>query len=120
MNVLIVDDSTAMRLMILRTLRQAGFDDHHFIQAPDGAAALELIQRQPPDLILCDWNMPNMSGMDLLTTLQDNGIKIQFGFITTEATAKMRHKALDAGAAFLITKPFTVDAFEQALSPIFK
>jgi len=118
MNVLVVDDSAAMRMMIIRTLRQAGLDGHDFQQAADGAAALEQIRDSRPDLVLADWNMPNMNGLELLETINTDGIEVKFGFITTEATSQMRRKALSAGALFLIAKPFTVESFEEALSPI--
>jgi len=120
MNVMIVDDSAAMRMMVIKTLRQAGLNSHSFSQAPDGAVALEAIRKAPPDVVLCDWNMPNMTGIDLLTTLRAEGIKVRFGFITTETTAEMRAKAQAAGASFMVAKPFTVEAFQQALAPILK
>ena len=120
MNVLIVDDSAAMRMMVIKTLRQAGLNSHTFAQAADGALALEAIRKAPPDVVLCDWNMPNMTGIDLLTTLRAEGIKVKFGFITTETTTEMRTKAQAAGASFMVAKPFTVEAFQQALAPILK
>jgi two-component system chemotaxis response regulator CheY len=120
MNILIVDDSVAMRMMIIKTLRQAGLDGHTFVQAPDGVAALEMIRKATPDLVFADWNMPNMSGIDLLTTLRAEGNKVRLGFITTESTAAMRAKASEAGASFLIAKPFTVDAFKSTLEPLLK
>ena len=116
MNIMVVDDSSAMRMMIIRTLRQAGFGGNSVAQAADGAEALEAIRKDSPDLILADWNMPNMTGLELLEALREEGNDVTFGFITTEATAPMREKAKDAGAKFLISKPFTVEAFEQVLS----
>lgn len=118
MNILVVDDSSAMRMMILRTLRQAGFDSSNVVQAGDGLEALEAIRKQTPDLVLADWNMPNMTGIELLDTLREEGNDVTFGFITTEATSAMRNKASKSGAKFLISKPFTVEAFEQVLSAV--
>lgn len=118
MNILVVDDSAAMRMMVIKTLRQAGFKGHDIVQAKDGADALEQIKAAKPDLVLADWNMPNMTGLELLTALNDEGIGVTFGFITTEATAEMRAKATDAGASFLITKPFTAESFEKTLGPV--
>lgn len=120
MQIMIVDDSSAMRMMIIRTLRQAGFGGNDVSQAADGAEALEAIRKASPDLVLADWNMPNMTGMELLQTLREEGNKVLFGFVTTEATAPMRAKAKEAGAKFLISKPFTVEAFEQVLSAVIK
>lgn len=115
MNVLVVDDSIAMRMMVIRTAKKAGLGKHKFDQAVDGADALEKIHDQKPDLILSDWNMPNMSGIELLEKLKEEDIRLKFGFVTTEGTAEMRLRARKAGALFLIVKPFTVDSFEQAL-----
>lgn len=117
MNIMVVDDSLAMRLIVMKTLREAGFNGHDFVQAEDGAKALAAIKSSEPDLIMCDWNMPNMTGPELLQALNDEGIKIKFGFVTTEATPEMKEKATEMGARFLIAKPFTPDSFKEALSP---
>lgn len=115
MNIMIVDDSAAMRMMVMKTLRQAGFVGHDISQASDGVDALEKIRQTPPDLILSDWNMPQMNGLELLNRLNEEGIDVTLGFVTTEATGEMRAKANDAGAKFLITKPFTAESFEITL-----
>ncbi len=113
--VLIVDDSNAMRMIVRRTLREAGFGDLEVLQAGDGNEALEVIRKTPPDLILSDWNMPNKSGFELLEALNEEGYDITFGFVTTEATGEMRSKAAQAGAKFLINKPFTAETFASTL-----
>ena len=118
MNVLVVDDSTAMRMMVVRALRQAGIDSKDIEQAEDGAVALESIRNRIPDLVLADWNMPNMTGLELLQVLRADDIDVKFGFITTESTLEMRKKATDAGAKFLLAKPFTNESFEKALSTV--
>lgn len=118
MNILVVDDSSAMRMMVVRTLRQAGIDKKDVEQAEDGAIALEAIRKKVPDLVLADWNMPNMTGLELLEALRADNIDVTFGFITTESSKEMRQKATDAGAQFLISKPFTLESFEKVLSTI--
>jgi two-component system chemotaxis response regulator CheY len=115
MRILIVDDSTAMRLIVKRTLRQAGFEGHDISEADDGAKALSAIKASKPDLVLSDWNMPNMTGMQLLEALSADSVKLIFGFITTEAGPDMRTKAMGAGAKFLICKPFTPESFKEHL-----
>lgn len=115
MRILIVDDSAAMRMLIARTLRQAGYIFEDIDQAEDGLAALEKIRHRKPDLILADWNMPNMDGLQLLETLQDDDTRPVFGFVTAETTLKMRRKAINAGARFVISKPFTTEMFTEAL-----
>ena len=119
MNILVADDSSAMRMMIVRTLRQAGFGGHDITQAVDGADALEKVRESCPDLVLSDWNMPNMTGIEFLTALRtEDENQVPFGFITTESTTEMRQRATDAGAQFLIAKPFNKDSFERALSTV--
>jgi two-component system chemotaxis response regulator CheY len=118
MKILIVDDSKAMRLIVRRTLRQAGFADHGVTEAHNGKEALESVRLAKPDLILSDWNMPEMSGIELLDALKAEGISVKFGFITTERTTEMRARATEAGAAFLIVKPFTPEDFKEVLTPI--
>ncbi|MBK6940102.1 MAG: response regulator [Planctomycetes bacterium] len=118
MKILVVDDSKAMRMIVMRTLRQAGFGEHTIEEAGNGVEALKNIEGTPADLILCDWNMPEMNGIDLLKKLREAGNGVKFGFVTSEGNPEMRQIATDAGAAFLITKPFTVDAFQSALQPV--
>ncbi len=120
MNILVVDDSAAMRMMILRTLRQAGFGSNNVAQAEDGEVALAYIRENSPDLILADWNMPNMTGIELLQALREEEIDIDFGFVTTESTVEMRRKATEAGAKFLIAKPFTVESFDKVLNMVLR
>lgn len=115
MNILIVDDSRAMRLIVMKTLREAGYQGHDIAEAEDGAKALEQVKGEKPDLILCDWNMPNMTGPEFLQAMTEEGIDTIFGFVTTETTQEMKDKATELGARFLISKPFTPDSFRAAL-----
>jgi two-component system chemotaxis response regulator CheY len=116
MRILIVDDSRAMRMIITRTLRQAGFEGHDLVEACNGVEALKVIQEATPDLVLADWNMPEMSGIDLLNELKKANIEVAFGFVTSEATQEMQDLAAEAGAQFFVTKPFTADTLRKALS----
>ncbi len=115
MDILVVDDSVAMRMIVIRTLRAAGYDGHNISQAADGQIALNQIKESVPDVVLCDWNMPNMTGPELLEALNDEGLKPTFGFVTTEGSNELREKADSLGARFLITKPFTPESFQAEL-----
>ena len=117
MKVLVVDDSKVMRLIVMRTLRQAGFTCE-VTEAADGKQALEAIRSAPPDLVLSDWNMPEMTGIELLEALRAEGSRVKVGFVTTEGTAEMRARAMSAGALFLIAKPFTADQFKAELGAV--
>ena len=118
MKLLIVDDSSSMRLIVKRTLKQAGFNGLEFCEAANGEEALQAIADEAPDLVLCDWNMPVMSGIEVLRKLREDANPVKFGFITTESTAEMRAVASEAGAQFLIAKPFTAETFEKTLSRV--
>jgi two-component system chemotaxis response regulator CheY len=118
MKILIVDDSKAMRMIVARTLKQAGFTGHQIIEASNGIEALEIINQQVPDIVLSDWNMPEMKGIDLLLQVRESGNQIRFGFITSESSGEIRQEAQAAGAAFVITKPFTKESFQNILDPL--
>ncbi len=118
MKVMIVDDSKSMRMIVKRTLKQAGFDDMEFEEAEDGTDALAKIDACNPTLVLCDWNMPQMNGIDFLKAIRAAGNTVNFGFVTTESTPEMRAQAKEAGAQFLVAKPFTAATFQRTLEPI--
>jgi two-component system chemotaxis response regulator CheY len=118
MKILVADDSKAMRMIVVRTLRQAGFGGHDVIEAVNGKEALDLFTAQAPDLVLSDWNMPEMNGIDLLLTLRARGSQVPFCFITSEGSEEMRELAVKGGAMGLIAKPFTAEGFSEILSPV--
>lgn len=118
MKILVTDDSRVMRQIVIRTLRQSGHGGHEILEAENGVQALEVVRSQAPNLILSDWNMPEMNGIDLLTSLRSSGSTIPFGFVTSEGSDEMRTRATAAGAAFLIAKPFTPEAFDEAISGV--
>ncbi len=95
----------------------AGYGDHETVEAENGAAALAFLDMLTPDLILSDWNMPEMSGLELLQALKEQGNSVNLGFVTTEATPQMRGLAAKEGARFLVTKPFTPETIQAALEP---
>lgn len=117
LRVVVVDDSRVMRQIVIRTLRQAGYD-WEISEAADGALALDLITAERPDLVLSDWNMPNMTGIDLLSALRARGDDVPFGFVTSEGAPEMREQAEAAGALFLIAKPFSAESFRQVIDPV--
>jgi two-component system chemotaxis response regulator CheY len=106
MDILLVDDSRTMRMIIQRAIRQAGYRGLVVGEAENGAQAMEKLRAEQPKLIISDWNMPEMSGID------------PFGFITSETSSGIKDIAMKAGATFLISKPFTPEDVENALSPI--
>ena len=118
MKILVADDSRVMRQIVIRTLRQAGYDDHDIVEAEDGREALQMVGSEKPDLVLSDWNMPEMTGIECLEALRASGSQVPFGFVTSEGSPEMREKAATAGALFLIAKPFTEETFRDALDGV--
>ena len=118
MKILVTDDSKAMRMIVVRTLRQAGFAGHDIIEAENGREGLELTRSEAPDLILSDWNMPEMNGIDFLRALRGSGDATPFCFVTSEGSDEMREAATQAGAMALIAKPFTAEVFSDTLAAV--
>ncbi len=118
MDILLVDDSKTMRGIVQRAIRQAGFRGLSVGEAENGAQGLEKLLTEKPKLILSDWNMPEMSGIEFLVQVRASANQVPFGFITSEASAAIRQLAMDSGANFLITKPFSPEDVQEALTPI--
>lgn len=119
MKILVVDDSRAMRGLITRALARIERTARaEVVSVEDGAQALALLDVHEPNLVLCDWHMPRMEGLELLERLQARGSEIPFGLITSESTPAMREIALAAGADFVVTKPFTHESLERALEGV--
>ena len=118
MDILLVDDSRTMRMIIQRAIRQAGYRALTVGEAENGIQALDKLHTEQPKLILSDWNMPEMSGIDFLTQIRSEQNMVPFGFITSETSTSMRELAMSSGATFLLAKPFSPEDVQNALSPI--
>jgi two-component system chemotaxis response regulator CheY len=118
MDILLVDDSRTMRMIVQRAIRQAGYRGLTVGEAENGAQALEKLRTESPMLILSDWNMPQMSGIDFLIQLRADRNLVPFGFITSETSKGIRELAMRSGATFLISKPFTPEDVQNALTPV--
>lgn len=105
---LIVDDSLVMRKVLRGALARAGISN--ICEAADGEEAVSLVQKEEFDLVLMDWNMPNMLGIDALIAIRAQGKKMPILMVTTEAEKGRVIEALKAGANNYIIKPFEPDA----------
>jgi len=118
MDILIVDDSVTTRRVIRRTLASAGIDDDQIGEAGDGCAALEMLEAQrTPVLVLCDVNMPKMSGEVLLeraAALPDPHV---FVMVTSVATARKKLELMRLGARLIVPKPFDPAGLADLLAP---
>jgi two-component system chemotaxis response regulator CheY len=119
MKVLIVDDFATMRRILRNILKQIGFTD--IAEADDGATALKELKKEKYDLILCDWNMPEMPGIDLLKALKaDEQLKnIPFVMVTAEAQKENIIEAVKTGVSSYIVKPFTAETVNEKLNKVF-
>jgi two-component system chemotaxis response regulator CheY len=115
MKILIVDDSKAMRMIIRRQLNEIGLGDAEYIEASNGQEGIAAIKEHTPDLVLSDWNMPVMNGIEMLEAINQEGLSVKLGFVTSESQASFKERAMDAGAMFLISKPFNAETFKRAL-----
>jgi len=118
--ILIVDDSTVMRKLVERSLRQAGLDIGDVVEAGNGIEALAAVREGPFDLILSDINMPAMDGLEFLQQLSklDEAKGTPVVMVTTEGSETRVVEALSFGAKGYIRKPFTPDQIKERVSPL--
>ena len=120
MKILVVDDFASMRQVVKKTLIAMGFSNIH--EAAGGADAVRKIEEgEPFGLIISDWNMPNMTGLDLLNFVRSNQhmVKVPFLMITAEGNPENIVQAAKAGVSQYIVKPFTAEALQQKLEGVF-
>lgn len=117
---LIVDDSSVMRKIVERALRQAGLEALVVFEAGSGTEGLDLLRRQRVDLILSDINMPSMDGLEFLRQirLQDLAQGTPVVMITTESSEEHVRQAIQAGARGYIRKPFTAEQVKERVLPL--
>lgn len=118
--VLLVDDSSVMRKIVDRSLRQSGLEISAVLEAANGAEALAVLAENRVDLILCDINMPGMDGIELVKRLPgvENARGVPVVMITTEGSESNVVQALSAGARGYIRKPFTADQVKEHVIPL--
>ena len=118
--VLIVDDSSVMRKIVERSLRQAGITLTRVFEAGNGAEALNVLAENKVALILCDINMPVMDGLEFVKSLTEvpNAKDVPVVMITTEGSEAHVVQALSAGARGYIRKPFTPDQVKEQVIPV--
>jgi len=117
---LIVDDSSVMRKIVERSLRQAGIEFAEVREASNGAEGLGALKNESVDLILCDINMPVMDGLEFLRQLQtvENAKGVPVVMITTEGSESHVVQALSIGARGYIRKPFTPEQVKEHVIPL--
>lgn len=81
---------------------------------------MELIRAEAPGLVLSDWNMPEMTGIELLEQLRKEDIRVNFGFVTSEGSDDIRDRATACGALFVVVKPFSAETFHKVMANYIK
>ena len=117
--VLVVDDFATMRRIVKGVLRQLGFSN--IIEAEDGTVALNELKKEKIGLIVSDWNMPNMTGLELLKAVRKDGElkSIPFIMVTAEGQKENVIEAVKAGVTNYVVKPFTPETFGEKLQKVF-
>lgn len=120
MRILVVDDSSTMRRIIINTLNKIGYSD--CAEASNGREGVERLAAGPVDMIITDWNMPEMSGVDFIRAVRAND---QFKhlpvlMVTTNAAQEDIVQALDAGVNNYVVKPFTPDTIKERIQAALK
>lgn len=113
MKVLLVDDSGTMRTIQHRCLNKLGIQD--ITEAEDGRQALDAFVKDAFDIVLTDWNMPNMDGLTLLKEIRAKNREIPVVMVTTEAERARVVLAIQAGVSDYLVKPFTPDDLKAKL-----
>jgi len=116
--ILVVDDFATMRKVIKNLLKQVGYEN--IVEAEDGVLALRVLKSQKIDLVISDWNMPNMTGLELLKAVRgDEDLKTTpFLMVTAEALQDNVIAAVKAGVSNYIVKPFTAEVLNEKIIKI--
>ncbi|MET4570898.1 two-component system chemotaxis response regulator CheY [Rhodanobacter soli] len=122
MKILVVDDFSTMRRIVRNLLVELGFSNPLIQEADDGENALVLLRSQPFDLVVTDWNMPNMTGIDLLRAIRaEDSLKgLPVLMVTAENNRDQIIAAAQAGVNGYIVKPFTAVTLKEKLTKIFE
>ncbi|MBF0496577.1 MAG: response regulator [Deltaproteobacteria bacterium] len=117
--ILLVDDSSTVRRIIGNILRQSGY--HDIEEATDGLFALKALLKEKFDLIICDWNMPRINGLELFKRVRSNDVlkDTPFLMVTAESTGASVLKAAETGVTYYITKPFSQNDLLAKIAAIF-
>ncbi len=116
MKILIVDDSSTMRRIIINTLSRIGYSD--VVEAEHGKVGLEKLSQGGVEMIITDWNMPEMDGLEFVTTVRTTNANIPILMVTTNAAKEDIVAALQAGVNNYVVKPFTPDTLKEKIESL--
>lgn len=115
-----VDDFATMRKIIRNVLKQIGFED--IVEAEDGSAAMQVLKREKVGLVVTDWNMPNMVGLDLVRAIRKSPLcaEVPVLMVTAEGLKENVLEAVKSGVSNYVVKPFTAEVMQEKIENIFK
>ena len=119
-SLMIVDDSATMRKIIMRTVRMSGLEFERTEEAGNGAEAIEKLTANPVDIVLCDVNMPEMGGLEMVKKVRSDipaCADTKIIMVSTESSQELIDGVIADGANGYVTKPFTPEKFQEKLSP---
>ena len=118
LDVLVIDDSAAIRKILVRVLAQTDLELGQILEAGDGAEAMKSLEAQPAGLVLCDINMPTMDGMEFLAAVRarPEWSKVPVTMVTMESSQSRVEEALRLGAQGYVRKPFTADQIKEKIA----
>jgi two-component system, chemotaxis family, chemotaxis protein CheY len=120
MKILVVDDSAAMRKIIGAALAKTSYSKERIVEASNGKEAFDKFVDDQFGLILSDWNMPEMDGLEFVSRVRQVDKRVKIVMITTEGTFGKMEEALDAGLDGYVVKPFTPEALERKINSVLK
>lgn len=121
-NILIVDDSLPMRAVLKKTLKTSGFNVGQIFEAGNGKEALEILKREWMDLVLSDYNMPEMNGLEMIEEMKKDEVfqTIPVVIVSTEGSRERMEGFMEMGVSDYIKKPFTPEEIRSKLNHIMK
>lgn len=120
MTILVVDDFSTMRRIVRNILKELGYEK--ILEADDGTTALSILRQEKIDLIISDWNMPQMSGIELLKTVRTTESMKDLPFLMVTAEGQREHvlEAVKSRVSNYIVKPFTPETLMEKIEKIFQ
>ena len=116
MKILVVDDSSTMRRIIINTLSRIGYTD--VVEGDNGKTGLEKLALGGVEMIITDWNMPEMDGLEFVQTVRSNNPNIPILMVTTNAAKEDIVQALQAGVNNYVVKPFTPETLKEKIESL--
>ena len=120
LTILLTDDSSPMRKVLKKTFKAAGYSESEFLEAADGKQGLETLRNQPVDIVITDYTMPEMDGLEMIRSMKNDSAlaHIPVVVVTTEGSSEIIDKFMEQGANGYIKKPFTPEQVRDLLVQI--